>query len=129
MIFTLSIPTCREGLTLPVPFATAQELVQMAVLANRLGYHSVWGNDHITPPAYVRDTFAQTPSFFEPLTILTYVAAQTRRTRRGTSARRGGAPAGCPRRSRPPTWRAGRRGYARRPRVTAATRPACTSAP
>jgi probable F420-dependent oxidoreductase len=85
VIFTLSIPTCREGLTLPVPFASAAELVQMAVLADRLGYHSVWGNDHITPPSYVRDTYPQTPNFFEPLTMLTYVAAQTERIRLGTS--------------------------------------------
>jgi probable F420-dependent oxidoreductase len=85
MIFTLSIPTCREGLTLPVPFARGEQLVQMAVLADRLGYHSVWGNDHITPPSYVRDTYAQTPNFFEPLTILTYVAARTARIRLGTS--------------------------------------------
>ncbi|HEY7060206.1 MAG TPA: TIGR03619 family F420-dependent LLM class oxidoreductase [Chloroflexota bacterium] len=85
MIFTISIPTCREGLTLPVPFASAQELVEMAVLADRLGYHSVWGNDHITPPSYVRDTYAQTPNFFEPLTILGYVAARTEHIGLGTS--------------------------------------------
>ncbi len=85
MIFTLSIPTCREGLTLPVPFATAHELVEMAVLAERLGYHSVWGNDHITPPSYVRDTYAETPRFFEPLTMLSYIAARTTRIGLGTS--------------------------------------------
>jgi probable F420-dependent oxidoreductase len=85
MIFTLSIPTCREGLTLPVPFATAQDLVEMALLAERFGYHSVWGNDHITPPSYVRATYAQAPNFFEPLTILSYVAARTERIGLGTS--------------------------------------------
>jgi probable F420-dependent oxidoreductase len=68
-----------------VPFATAHELVEMAVLAERLGYHSVWGNDHITPPSYVRDTFAETPQFFEPLTMLSYVAARTTRISLGTS--------------------------------------------
>jgi probable F420-dependent oxidoreductase len=85
MIFTVSIPTCREGLTLPVPFASAQELVEMALLAERMGYHSVWGNDHITPPSYVRATYEQAPNFFEPLTMLTYIAAQTDRIRLGTS--------------------------------------------
>jgi probable F420-dependent oxidoreductase len=85
VIFTLSIPTCREGLTLPVPFASAHELVEMAVLAEQLGYHSVWGNDHITPPAYVRDTYAETPNFFEPLTMLSYIAARTTCIGLGTS--------------------------------------------
>jgi probable F420-dependent oxidoreductase len=68
-----------------VPFATAHELVEMALLAERLGYHSVWGNDHITPPSYVRETYAQTPNFFEPLIMLGYIAARTTRIGLGTS--------------------------------------------
>ena len=57
----LSIPTCREGLSLSLPFASAEDVVRIALKAEELGYHSVWGNDHITPPKYVREDYETTP--------------------------------------------------------------------
>ena len=54
MDFGISIPTCREGLSLPLPYADLEDCVAMSQLAEQLGYHSVWANDHITAPAYVR---------------------------------------------------------------------------
>lgn len=81
MRFSVAIPTCKEGLSYPLPFAGPEELVRVAQTAERLGYHSVWGNDHITAPQYVRETFEQPPNFYEPLIALAYTAAKTSRIR------------------------------------------------
>jgi len=81
----LAIPTCKEGLSLPVQFCTPHQVVQMAVRAEQLGFHSVWGNDHITPPKYVRDDYAEPPNFNEPLITLAFCAQATSRLRIGTS--------------------------------------------
>lgn len=85
MDFTVSIPTCKEGLSMPLPYADIQDVVRLCQAAERLGYHSVWGNDHITAPRYVREAHSDEPNptdpprFFEPLITLSYVAAQTSR--------------------------------------------------
>jgi probable F420-dependent oxidoreductase len=85
MKFSLSIPTCREGLSLELPFAGPEDVVRLSQRAEYLGYHSVWGNDHITPPAYVREDYEESPQWFEPLITLAYVAAKTERIKLGTA--------------------------------------------
>src|SRR2546428_902424 len=82
--FTVSIPTCKEGLSMPLPFADLEDVVRISQAAERLGYHSVWGDDHITAPRYVREAHANQPRFFQPLITLAYVAAHTTTIRLGT---------------------------------------------
>lgn len=77
MRFSAGIPTCKEGLNFPAPFAGPQEVITIIQKAEKLGFHSVWGNDHITAPKYVRDAFDAPPNFYEPLITLTYAAAKT----------------------------------------------------
>lgn len=85
MKFSVSIPTCREGLSLPLPFASAEETVRIARRAEELGYHSVWGNDHLTAPMYVSRDYAGPPQWLEPLTTLAFVAGKTSRIKLGTA--------------------------------------------
>lgn len=80
----IAIPTCKEGLSSPVGFAAPEQVIQVIRRAEELGYHSVWGNDHITPPKYVRESFAEPPNFYEPLTVLAVAASQTSRVRLAT---------------------------------------------
>ena len=68
-----------------LPFGTAEDVIRLSQRAEELGYDFVWGNDHITPPAYVRKDYADPPNWFEPLVTLAYVAAQTKRIRLGTA--------------------------------------------
>jgi probable F420-dependent oxidoreductase len=75
--FGVHVPTCIEGMMYPVPFATPADIVPTALLCERLGYDSVWGNDHMTTQRYVRREFAQPPNFYEPLITFAYVAART----------------------------------------------------
>ena len=82
--FGVHIPTCIEGMMYPVPFATPADIVPTALLCERLGYDSVWGNDHMTTQRYVRREFAQPPNFYEPLITFAYVAARTTRLRVAT---------------------------------------------
>ena len=84
MIVSAGLPTCMEGMMYPVPFATPDDLVRIAQHAERLGYHAVWGNDHMTTQRYVRQAFAQPPQFWEPLITYAYLAAETTSLKFGT---------------------------------------------
>src|SRR5262249_10166501 len=83
--FGLSIATCTEGMMYPIPFATPADSLRMALLAEALGYDSVWGNDHMTTQRYVQREFATPPNFYDVLMMLGFVAARTTRIRIGTS--------------------------------------------
>jgi len=84
MIVSAGLPTCMEGMMYPVPFASAEKIVEIAQHAEKLGYHSVWGNDHMTTQRYVREEFASPPNFWEPLITYAYLAAETTTLRFGT---------------------------------------------
>jgi probable F420-dependent oxidoreductase len=82
--FGLGVPTATEGMMYPVPYATVAEAVELAVAAEELGYDSVWGNDHLSTQAYVRQEFDEPPRFYDPLSYLAFVAARTTRIRLAT---------------------------------------------
>jgi probable F420-dependent oxidoreductase len=84
MIVSAGLPTCMEGMMYPVPFAGPGDLVTIAQHAERLGYHSVWGNDHMTTQRYVREEFDTPPNFWEPLITYANLAAHTETLRFGT---------------------------------------------
>ncbi len=77
MRVSFGLPTGMEGMMYPVPFASAQQIVELAQFAETLGYHSVWGNDHMTTQRYVREEFEDPPRFWEVLVTLSYIAAET----------------------------------------------------
>jgi len=68
----------------PIPFARPSDILPTAMLAERLGFDSVWGNDHMTTQRYVQREFPNPPNFYEPLIVFTYVAARTERIRLAT---------------------------------------------
>ncbi len=84
MIVSAGLPTCMEGMMYPVPFAAPEDIVHIAKHAEKLGYHSVWGNDHMTTQKYVREEFSTPPNFWEPLMTYAYLAAQTTTLKFGT---------------------------------------------
>lgn len=84
MIVSAGLPTCMEGMMYPVPFAAPEDIVRIAKHAEKLGYHSVWGNDHMTTQKYVREEFSTPPNFWEPLMTYAYLAAQTTTLKFGT---------------------------------------------
>lgn len=84
MKFGVSLPTCKEGLNLPLPFCSADELMDLIELADELGYDSVWGNDHVTAPKYVRDNYDAPPRFYEPIVVFAAAARTTKRVKLGT---------------------------------------------
>lgn len=77
MKFGVEIPTCTAGMMYPVPFATAQDVVRVAVEAEQLGYYDVAGNDHLSTQQYVRQAWKTPPDYFEPLITMANVAAKT----------------------------------------------------
>ncbi len=84
LIVSAGLPTGMEGLTYPIPFSSPETLLQIALHAEKLGYHSVWGNDHMTTQHYVREEFPVPPRFWEPLVTYAYLAAKTTTLRFGT---------------------------------------------
>jgi probable F420-dependent oxidoreductase len=83
-ILSVGLPTGMEGLTYPIPFSDPEAVIRIAQHAERLGYHSVWGNDHMTTQHYVRAEFPVPPRFWEPLVTYAFIAANTTRLRFGT---------------------------------------------
>jgi probable F420-dependent oxidoreductase len=77
MKFGVALPTCTAGMLYPVPFASAQDVVRVAIESEQLGYYEVMGNDHFTTQRYVRETFDDPPDFFDPLIAYAYCAAKT----------------------------------------------------
>ena len=84
MRVSVGLPTGMEGLTYPIPFSQPETVIRIAQHAEALGYHSVWGNDHMTTQQYVRAEFETPPRFWEPLITYSFVAAETTTLRFGT---------------------------------------------
>src|ERR1700730_7362977 len=84
LIVSAGLPTGMEGLTYPIPFSSPETLIKIAQHAEKLGYHSVWGNDHMTTQHYVREEFPVPPRFWEPLMTYAFIAANTTTLRFGT---------------------------------------------
>jgi probable F420-dependent oxidoreductase len=61
-----------------------QAIVRLAIRAEELGFDSVWASDHIFNVSYVFERIGDKP-YYDPLTILSYIAAVTTRIRLGTS--------------------------------------------
>jgi len=86
MDFSICLATGFEGVMYPIPFVEPEHFVAQSQLCERLGYHSVWGNDHITTQAYVREKHGgKTPNFYEPLITLAMCAQATTRLKIGTA--------------------------------------------
>jgi probable F420-dependent oxidoreductase len=86
MKFSVSLPTGFEGVMYPIPFVAAEDFVRLARICERLGYHSIWGNDHITTQHYVRELFpGKPPAFYEVMTVLSFCAAATVTLKVGTA--------------------------------------------
>jgi probable F420-dependent oxidoreductase len=64
--------------------ADVHALVGLAEGAEALGFDSVWVHDHVFNVAHVFDRIGDRP-YYEPLTLLSFVAARTTRVRLGTS--------------------------------------------
>jgi probable F420-dependent oxidoreductase len=61
-----------------------QEILRLATRAEELGFDSVWVSDHVFNVSYVQERIGNRP-YYEPLTILSYVAATTQTIGLGTS--------------------------------------------
>ena len=79
MRFDAEFPKCREGVFTPPGFATPEEIVDLAVFAEDLGYHALWGTDFVSPAPDYGIPDGEKPDWFEPLTTIAFCAARTSR--------------------------------------------------
>jgi probable F420-dependent oxidoreductase len=77
MKFGVELPTCTAGMAYPVPFASIDDVIRVALEAEQLGYHEVAGNDHLSTMEYVRRAWPDPPDYFEPLMVHAHLAART----------------------------------------------------
>src|SRR5262245_29270325 len=61
-----------------------QALIELASRAEALGFASVWVHDHVFNAGHVFTRIGRKP-YYEPLTLLSYIAARTQRVGLGTS--------------------------------------------
>ena len=78
------LPTGMGGLTYPIPFSDPETIIRIAQAAEKFGYDSVWGNDHMTTQNYVRAEFPVPPRFWEPLMVYAFVLSNTKTLKVGT---------------------------------------------
>lgn len=83
--FGVGIPTGTEGLMYPAPFASGRDNIKVSCLAEKLGYDSVWGNDHVSTQHYIRGTFPSPPNYYSPLHILSAIAENTTHLKMATA--------------------------------------------
>jgi probable F420-dependent oxidoreductase len=81
MQFGLGIPSCREGRTYPCGFADLPRIATLARDAERLGFDSLWANDHLATQRAVLAEQSDPANFYEPLITFAYLAGQTTRIR------------------------------------------------
>lgn len=76
----------KVGVSLPNNYGVedVHALLQLAPLAEQLGYDSVWTSEHLFHSEYVLQRLGNKP-YYEPLTIFTAVATMTQTVRLGTS--------------------------------------------
>jgi probable F420-dependent oxidoreductase len=75
--FGVGIPTGTDGLMSPIPFAKARDNIRISQAAEKFGFDSVWGNDHVSTQHYVRDKFKSPPNYYAPLITLAAIAENT----------------------------------------------------
>ena len=85
MKFGFQLPTGMEGLIVPTPFFSPEDFPEIAQTGERLGYDSLWGNDHYATQSYVREKWGTSPNFFEVLITLAVAAAVTNTIQLGSS--------------------------------------------
>jgi probable F420-dependent oxidoreductase len=76
----------RFGFVVPNNFGVPDpaEVVRLGVLAETLGFNSVWVNHHVLNVGYVRDRLGDAP-YHDALVTLTWLASRTSRVSLGTS--------------------------------------------
>ena len=84
MRFSFGIPTGEDGVYAPSPFAGPMQIVEVAQLAERLGFDAVWTIELTTPSTSMQIPDGEVPRWYEVLTTLAYVAARTERIALGT---------------------------------------------
>jgi|SRR5581483_2613376 len=86
MKFSVCLSTGFEGVMYPIPFAGPEDFIRQGKRCEQLGYHSVWGNDHVTTQDYVRELFpGKPPNFYEPTIVLAAIASVTTKLKLGTA--------------------------------------------
>lgn len=76
----------RIGLSLPNNWGIEEvdALLDIGVLAETLGFHSLWTSEHLVNLSYVRERIGDGP-YYSPLAILSALSVKTERIRLGTS--------------------------------------------
>ena len=82
--FDVEIPTCREGIFVPAPFAGAEDIARTVISAEEWGFNAVWATDFLNPTPSFGMPEEAPPRWYEPLISLAALAGRTERIKLGT---------------------------------------------
>lgn len=83
MKFGIGLPNCREGTDYPAGFIQPSQLVEVAQAAERLGFYSVWVDDHLSINRSLVKVDQRPPSYYEAFMSLSYLASVTSKVKLG----------------------------------------------
>ena len=84
IVYDVEIPTCREGIFVPVPFTGPEGITQTVTYAESLGYGAVWATDFVNPVPSFAVPEQDPPNWYEPIVALAAMVGQTTRIKLGT---------------------------------------------
>ena len=84
MKFSIAVPTGEDGVYAPPHFAGPDQFVQLAKMAEKMGFEAVWTIDFTTPSPSMGIKDMEPPHWYESLITLAYLAAETSRIKLGT---------------------------------------------
>ena len=81
----MSSARLKVGVVLPTyrALASAENIARAATMSEALGFDSVWVTDHVVVPSSTLEAFG--PTFFEALTVMSYVAGITTKVQIGAA--------------------------------------------
>ena len=85
MRFGFQLPTAIEGLYMKPGSVKVSDFRKIATTAEKLGFNSLWVNDHITPWKKPTSNNIKVPNWYEVLMTLSYCAAVTTEIKLGVS--------------------------------------------
>ena len=83
MKFGIGIPNAREGVFYPPGFCNASQLVELTLLAESLGFDSIWATDFMSPVPEIGIPAGRNPAWYELMVTLSYLAGVTERIKLG----------------------------------------------
>ena len=84
MRFSIEFPNAREGVFVPLHFATPEQIIEVVQHAEKMGFWGAWTTDFVTPTPMYGIPAGDKPDWYEALISIAFCAAHTSKIKLGT---------------------------------------------